>query len=244
MAARISSRVSRGTRYWPSLMASGRPRNWAQSPRKSERIVNTTWIGSSVCAAASSSNWTKAKASSAVAVTAAVAAVLAALSAAVLAALSALLRKRNSSSNWSTTTSNWVPAGSRACATMSTRPRLPRRSVSATSSAVGRPLRAIVAIAAASYSTPGAASACASLPSGSFSGRNCAMRQAAPALAMWPRCSAGRRPQLTSDDLPLPDVPTTARKRCTASLSIIRSTWCSRPKNRCSSSVRNGRKPG
>jgi hypothetical protein len=42
MAARRSSRVMRGTRYWPSLIASGKPTNCAQSPRKSERIVSTT----------------------------------------------------------------------------------------------------------------------------------------------------------------------------------------------------------
>ena len=42
IAARRSSRVMRGTRYWPSLIASGSPWNCAQSPRKSERIVSTT----------------------------------------------------------------------------------------------------------------------------------------------------------------------------------------------------------
>ena len=34
--------VIRGTRYWPSLTASGSPWNSMQSPMKSERIVMTT----------------------------------------------------------------------------------------------------------------------------------------------------------------------------------------------------------
>ena len=38
---RRSSRVMRGTRYCPSLMASASPGNCAQSPRKSDRIVST-----------------------------------------------------------------------------------------------------------------------------------------------------------------------------------------------------------
>ena len=39
------------------------------------------------------------------------------------------------------------------------------------------------------------------------------MRQSDPALAISPPCSAGSRPARTSDDLTLPEVPTTARKR-------------------------------
>ena len=51
------------------------------------------------------------------------------------------------------------------------------------------------------------------------------MRQEVPALAISPRCRAGRKPELTSEDLPLPEVPTTARKRVRASLSTIVSAW-------------------
>ena len=40
-----------------------------------------------------------------------------------------------------------------------------------------------------------------------------------------PRRRAGRKPQFTSEDLPLPEVPTTARKRLAASLSTMVSTW-------------------
>src|SRR6516165_862425 len=79
---------------------------------------------------------------------------------------------------------------------------------------------------------------------GLLPGRNWAILQEVPALAISPRCRAGRSPEFTSDDFPLPDVPTTARKRVRASLSVIVSTWLSRPKNRCSSSSRKGRKPG
>src|SRR5262245_37837058 len=79
---------------------------------------------------------------------------------------------------------------------------------------------------------------------GSLLGQNWAMRQAVPARASKPRCKAGRSPQLTREDLPLPEVPTTARKWVAASLLIRASTWLSRPKNRYSSSSLNGRKPG
>src|SRR5215471_4118592 len=92
--------------------------------------------------------------------------------------------------------------------------------------------------------TPGAANARAMARIGAFPGRNCAIRQEVPALANKPRCRAGFRPQLTSEDFPLPEVPTTARKRVRASLSIIASTWLSRPKNRCSSESWKGLKPG
>ena len=39
------------------------------------------------------------------------------------------------------------------------------------------------------------------------------MRHDVPAVAINPRRRAGIRPQFTSEDLPLPEVPTTARKR-------------------------------
>jgi hypothetical protein len=55
-------------------------------------------------------------------------------------------------------------------------------------------------------------------------GRNWTIRQDVPAVGINPRYSAGRSPQLTSEDLPLPDAPTTARNRVAASLSTIRST--------------------
>ena len=42
IADRSSSRVMRGTRYWPSLTASGSPGYSMQSPMKSDRIVSTT----------------------------------------------------------------------------------------------------------------------------------------------------------------------------------------------------------
>jgi len=65
-----------------------------------------------------------------------------------------------------------------------------------------------------------------------------------PARAIKPPCKAGRNPQLTKEDLPLPDVPTTAKKRVAASLSTMASTWFSRPKNKYSSSSLNGLRPG
>ena len=72
---------------------------------------------------------------------------------------------------------------------------------------------------------------------GSLPGRNCAMRHDVPAEAINPRRSAGFKPQFTSEDLPLPDVPTTARKRVAASISTMVSIWLSRPKKRCSSLI-------
>ena len=61
------------------------------------------------------------------------------------------------------------------------------------------------------------------------------MRHEVPAEAINPRRSAGLSPQFTSDDLPLPEVPTTARNRVAESSSIMVSTWLSRPKNKCCS---------
>ena len=67
------------------------------------------------------------------------------------------------------------------------------------------------------------------------------MRQAVPARAMRPRRSVlAAEPQFTSEDLPLPEVPTTARKCVSARLSTMASTWFSRPKNKYSSSSPEG----
>ena len=102
----------------------------------------------------------------------------------------------------------------------------------------------IPAAACSRNSTPSCARARAIAPIGSLPGRNWAMRHAVPAGAIRPWRSAGRSPQLTREDLPLPDVPTTARKRVAASLLTMASIWFSRPKNKCSSSSLKGRKPG
>ena len=59
-----------------------------------------------------------------------------------------------------------------------------------------------------------------------------AMRQLEPAPAMNPLWSDGIRPERTSDDLPLPDVPTTERKRVVRSRRSSSSISFSRPKKR------------
>src|SRR3954454_14627934 len=51
-------------------------------------------------------------------------------------------------------------------------------------------------------------------------------------------------PARTKEDLPLPEVPTTARKRLVAKRHNSSSTSSSRPKNRADSSAVNGRNPG
>src|SRR5580765_8291755 len=79
---------------------------------------------------------------------------------------------------------------------------------------------------------------------GSSPGLMTAIRQLELAPAMNPLCNAGIRPERTSDDLPLPEVPTTARKRVLRSRRRRSSISFSRPKNRCSSSASNGRSPG
>src|SRR5262245_8477597 len=56
--------------------------------------------------------------------------------------------------------------------------------------------------------------------------------------------SAGSSPARTSEDFPLPEEPTTARKRVRASLPINCSLCPSRPKKRWLSSNSNGRNPG
>ena len=58
-----SSRVKRGTKNTLLLIASGKPRNCAQSPMKSARIVIATYTGRSGHAAAVSSSFTNAVAS-------------------------------------------------------------------------------------------------------------------------------------------------------------------------------------
>ena len=71
-----------------------------------------------------------------------------------------------------------------------------------------------------------------------------AMRQCEPALAIKPLKRSGRSPARTSEDLPLPEVPTTARKRVAASLRRSSSLWPSRPKKRWLSPISKGRRPG
>ena len=61
-------------------------------------------------------------------------------------------------------------------------------------------------------------------------GRNWATLQVVPANAIKPACRAGRNPQFTNEDLPLPDEPTTARNCVAANVSTIASTLLSRPK--------------
>ena len=61
MASRRCLRVRRGTRYWLSFMASGKPWKASQSPKKSERIVRQTKIGVS----SRSARWSKIETNSA-----------------------------------------------------------------------------------------------------------------------------------------------------------------------------------
>ena len=70
------------------------------------------------------------------------------------------------------------------------------------------------------------------------------MRQPAPALAIAPLMSDGISPERMREDLPLPDVPTTERKRVVRSRRRSSSISFSRPKKRWSSSASNGRRPG
>ena len=59
-----------------------------------------------------------------------------------------------------------------------------------------------------------------------------AISQSLPAKAIPPPSTAGSRPARTSDDLPLPEVPTTATRRLVRNRRS-RSSICScRPKNR------------
>ena len=105
--------------------------------------------------------------------------------------------------------------------------RLPRRSVASAMATCN---------AASSGSlepkTSGWFNARARLPMGSLPGRIRAIRHFDPALVITPPRNAASKPARTSDDLPLPDVPTTARKCAAASLAISFSTCPSRPKKR------------
>src|ERR1019366_987188 len=71
-----------------------------------------------------------------------------------------------------------------------------------------------------------------------------AMRHREPALTIKPVSSAGIIPASTSDDLPQPDGPVTARKRFAANFLNSSSVCSSRPKKMSDSSGRNGLRPG
>jgi len=53
-----------------------------------------------------------------------------------------------------------------------------------------------------------------------------------PACVITPPCSAAIMPARTSDDLPLPDVPTTARNRLVRNSCSSAAVCSSRPKNK------------
>ena len=117
-------------------------------------------------------------------------------------------------------------------------PRLLRRRTASTSG-----VRSILSMVSPP-STAGSASAAARLRMASLRGRITAKRQNEPARAMNPPSSSGSRPARTSEDFPLPDVPTTPTKRCRSSRATISLDWPSRPKNRCVSAASNGLRPG
>ena len=82
----------------------------------------------------------------------------------------------------------------------------------------------------------------ASVPSGSAPG--CSTQIVQPVTSgRAPARSAGTSPARTSEDLPLPEAPTTARKRARLSISTSRCTSRSRPKNSFASSSPNGCRP-
>ena len=106
-------------------MASGSSRSWEQSPRKSERIVTTTSTGTSSSCVASMRSCANGEAS-------------------VLMVCSAPLAwKRNSSSNWSTTTSTRPPSSVPPCRTASASPKPLRRSVASTCAAAFHRVRVV-----------------------------------------------------------------------------------------------------
>ena len=80
--------------------------------------------------------------------------------------------------------------------------------------------------------------------SGCRPGRRIITSQVEPAWVIVPPCSAAIMPARTSEDLPLPEVPTTARKRFVRNSCSSAAVCSSRPKNRWCSSLRNGRRPG
>jgi hypothetical protein len=92
--------------------------------------------------------------------------------------------------------------------------------------------------------TPEEASERARLPTGSSPGRNSATRQREPSAAKRPPLSAGRSPARTSEDLPQPDAPTTARSRLWRNSRTSSSISPSRPKKNLASRGPKGRRPG
>ncbi len=149
-------------------------------------------------------------------------------------------RKRNSSSNWSTTTSSFSCSPSRASRATFRIPSEPLLSVAsmiASASSGDRPMPA-------SESTSFFASSKARFPIGLPPGLITAMRQPEPAPFIIPPRSAGIKPARINEDLPLPEVPTTARNRARERREINSSACPSRPKNKRYSFVSNGRRPG
>src|ERR1035437_650869 len=133
-------------------------------------------------------------------------------------------RKRNSSSNWSTTTRMFSCSGTRASRTASVRPSVLRRSVASTRT------RRMSARSSRAPRHSGKLKTAARWPIGSSPGRRTATRQPEPAPAMEPPCSAGIRPQRMREDLPLPEEPTTERKRAPRRRRSNSSICFSRPK--------------
>ena len=72
-------------------------------------------------------------------------------------------------------------------------------------------------------------------------GRNQGRDLPDPAAFVWRR--RGIRPARTTDDLPLPDAPTTATREVRSTASTSFSVNASRPKKKAASSSRNGRRP-
>ena len=71
-----------------------------------------------------------------------------------------------------------------------------------------------------------------------------ATSQSVPASRNDPPYNSDNSPHLTSDDLPLPEVPITPTKRLSLKICNNSRVWFSLPKNKCSSSLWNGRSPG
>ena len=135
------------------------------------------------------------------------------------------------SSNWSTTSSRRSSSG------RSTSIRSASRC-----SASAPPSRSRSSGPATSSLPPAAARCVASEVSGAAPGFITRTLQPAEPGSAPPR-SAGMIPARASEDLPLPDAPTTARKRPAFSRSIARWVSASRPKKSSASASSNGRKP-
>ena len=222
MASLRCSRDRRGTRYWPRLTASGRLANSAQEPSASVRNVSTVRRGKSGSAAACNSSLTKARASS------------------VSVAPPETWVKRNSSSNWSTTSSSCRSCPRRARRSTSTKPLLPRLSWPNSVSA-----RRACSAASASAGPSALDSASASWPSGAPPGRITTACQSVSSSPWACRCAKLLiNPASTSDDLPLPEAPATAIRRRVASRFNNSSICCRRPKKRSASVGLNARRPG